>query len=81
MTAQQYDELLKRLDDKLNAAVAEAQKHVKPTLSAGIMYKVGEFSVILDEDTNDLKIITTHPSKHLAIRPKADNSVEITACR
>lgn len=81
MTAQQYDELLKRMHDKLDAAVAEVQKDISPMLASGVMYKIGDFSIVLNEDTNELKIITHHSSKHLAIRPKADNSVGITACR
>lgn len=81
ISAQQYDELLKRMDDRLNAAVAEAQKDISPMLAAGVMYKIGDFSVMLDEDTNQLKVTTLHPSKHLEIRPKTDNSVEIKSCR
>jgi hypothetical protein len=53
----------------------------RPILQAGTMHILGDFSVILDEETGLLKITTLHPSKHLKIRPKADNSIEITACR
>ena len=81
MTAQQFDDVLKRIDEKFNAAVAEAQKDISPMLAAGVMYKIGEFSVMLAEDTNQLKVTTLHPSKHLEIRPKTDNSVEIKSCR
>ena len=81
MTAQQYEELLKRMHDKLDAAVAEVQKNISPMLAAGVMYKIGEFSVMLDEDTKQLKVTTLHPSKHLEMRPKTDNSVEIKSCR
>lgn len=81
MTAQQFDELIKRMDDRLNAAVAKVQQSVRPMLSAGMMYKLGDFSVMLDEDTNELKITTLHPSKHLQIRPKTDNSIVVKSCR
>jgi len=81
LTTEQYDQLLKRFDDRLNAAVAEARHTVKPLLMAGVMYKMGDFSVMLNEETGELKITTLHPSKHLEIRPKTDNSIEIKSCR
>ena len=38
-------------------------------------------TILFDEDSHELKINTSHASKHLKVRPKADNSIEVAACR
>lgn len=50
-------------------------------LANGFLYKIGDFTIIYDEESNELKINTSHASKHLKVRPKADNSIEVAACR
>lgn len=61
-------------------------KHKTPTdannvLAAGFLYMIGDFTILFDEDSHELKINTSHASKHLKVRPKADNSIEVAACR
>ena len=50
-------------------------------LVAGFLYMIGDFTILYDEDSRELKINTSHASKHLKVRPKADNSIEVAACR
>lgn len=50
-------------------------------LAAGFLYTIGDFTILFDEDSHELKINTSHASKHLKVRPKADNSIEVSACR
>ena len=47
----------------------------------GFLYMIGDFTILYDEDSHELKINTSHASKHLKVRPKADNSIEVAACR
>lgn len=50
-------------------------------LPAGFIVKSGDFSILFDEETGELKITTHSSRKHIKIRPKADNSIVISACR
>ena len=50
-------------------------------LAAGFLYMIGDFTILYDEDSRELKINTSHACKHLKVRPKADNSIEVAACR
>ena len=50
-------------------------------LVAGFLYMIGDFTILFDEDSHELKINTSHASKHLKVRPKADNSIDVSACR
>jgi hypothetical protein len=64
----------------------DSKKHKTPTyannvLAAGFLYTIGDFTILFDEDSHELKINTSHASKHLKVRPKADNSIEVAACR
>jgi hypothetical protein len=64
----------------------DSKKHETPTdannvLAAGFLYTIGDFTILFDEDSHELKINTSHASKHLKVRPKADNSIEVAACR
>jgi len=67
--------------DKQPQADNDTSHLVRQELKADFMYVLGDFSVMLDEDTKALKITTLHPSKHLEIRPKTDNSIQIKSCR
>ena len=69
------------MKDEQPPASNDALHSARPILQSGIMYILGDFSVMLDEDTSELKITTLHPSKHLQIRPKTDNSIQIKSCR
>ena len=59
----------------------ETDNNDKMLLLTDFLYHVGDFTILFDEDSNKLKINTSHGSKHLKIRPKADNSIEVSACR
>jgi hypothetical protein len=64
----------------------DSKKHDTPTdannvLAEGFLYMIGDFTILFDEDSHELKINTSHASKHLKVRPKADNSIEVSAYR
>ena len=50
-------------------------------LSAGYSYKLGKFQVILDEDTQELKVIVCTNKDRMMIKPNTDNSCTLVACR
>ena len=50
-------------------------------LSAGYSYIIGKFQVILNEDTQELKVIVCTNKDRLMIKPNTDNSCTIVACR
>ncbi len=50
-------------------------------LSAGYSYKIGKFQIILDEDTEELKIIVHTNKDRMTIKPNTDNSCTLIACR
>jgi hypothetical protein len=59
----------------------ETRTDANNVLAAGFLYTIGDFTILFDEDSHELKINTSHASKHLKVRPKADNSIEVAACR
>jgi hypothetical protein len=59
----------------------ETRTDANNVLAAGFLYTIGDFTILFDEDSHELKINTSHASKHLKVRPKADNSIEVASCR
>ena len=50
-------------------------------LSAGISYTIGKFQVLLNENTNELRIIVCMNNENLRIQPKSDNCVILQSYR
>ena len=46
-------------------------------LDAGISYSLGKFILILDEDTNDLKVMVSTNNENLLVKPSSSNSITI----
>lgn len=53
----------------------------KPGIPAGYSFKIGKFQVILDEDTQELKVIVCTNKDRMMIKPNTDNSCTLVACR
>jgi len=64
----------------------DSKKHITPTdannvLAAGYSFKLGDFQLVLDEDTGELKVIVHKNKLRLTIKPNSDNSCTLVACR
>jgi hypothetical protein len=49
-------------------------------LSAGFLFKIGDFNLVLDEENGDLKISVNNQRSRLMIKPNSDNSCTLLAC-
>ena len=45
------------------------------TLSPEVMYTIGEFNFLLNENTGELRILVHENGKSMRIVPKSDNSI------
>ena len=50
-------------------------------LSAGISYTIGKFQVLLNEETDELRIIVYMNNENIRILPKSDNSIILQSYR
>ena len=50
-------------------------------LSAGISYTIGKFQVLLNEETDELRIIVYMNNENIRILPKSDNCVILQSYR
>lgn len=61
------------------------KKHELPIyvndLEPDFIYRIGDFTILFNEDSHELEISTSHASKHLKIRPKTDNRIIVSAYR
>ena len=63
-----------------------SKNHNTPTdannvLAAGYSWKLGDFQLLLDEDTGELKVIVHQTKYRMIIKPNSDNSCTLVACR
>jgi hypothetical protein len=72
--------LLKIMSEKNKQQNTGAMQY-DTVLAAGYSYKIGQFTVMLDEDTNELKVIVHQNRNRLTIKPNSDNSCTLVACR
>lgn len=63
---------MKHIKEFLNENIIQEDNRI---LSADISYSLGKFRLILDEDTNELKILVQTNSENLLIKPSSSNSV------
>ena len=61
--------------------ISETHEGNNTLLLANYSYKIGKFQVILDEDTQELKVIVCTNKDRMMIKPNTDNSCTIVACR
>lgn len=64
----------------------DSKKHITPTdannvLAAGYSWKLGDFQLLLDEDTGELKVIVHQNKYRMTIKPNSDNSCTVVASR
>ena len=52
---------------------------MKTILTPGVSYSIGKFILILNEDSNELKIIVSTNKDNLLIKPSSSNSIIIKA--
>ena len=50
-------------------------------LLAGISYTIGKFQVLLNEETDELRIIVYMNNENIRIQPKSDNSIILQSYR
>lgn len=60
---------------------AESAITTDTVLVAGVSYTLGNFQVLLNEITGDLRVIAHTSRNSLKIKPKSDNSIILHACR
>lgn len=69
------------LASNLYNEMKSGEDEIKTELSEGYSYSVGKFNIILDENTEELKVFVHTNKEHMQIKPSSGNSVILMACK
>lgn len=50
-------------------------------LAEGFSHNIGQFNLLVDEETGELRILLNTTNTHIRVEPKTNNHVVIHACR